>query len=295
MRKITPTLLIICALIMTACQKRETGAIVAQGVVDGSILTLKSQVAGSVVIHVKAGQEVKQNDLLAEVDRQKLDTQLAALELDKAEMALNRLSLAKSIRLTGRQLAYFKHQDQRFTRLADNGSLPREKKEGMELQRLQVETQLFDLGQKVAQLDLTEKKLAVRESQLNLQLADHVFHANRGGWILETHLESGETVFPGSAILDLLTDDDLTIDIFLEEKELSGIAVAGPAEVMVDGREAPLPALIQTISRQAEFSSKYIISEKERQSLLYKVTIGLPPDPSLKIGQPVSVRLHPKG
>jgi HlyD family secretion protein len=295
MRKITPILLIIGAFLLGACQKRENGAIVAQGVVDGTILTLKSQVAGSVVIHVKAGQEVRQNDLIAEVDRQKLDTQMAALELDKAEMALSRISLAKSIRLTERQLAYFKHQDQRFSRLVDKGSLPLEKKEGMELQRLQAETQLFDLGQKMAQLDLTEKKLSVRESQLNLQLADHVFHAKRRGWILETHLESGETVFPGSAILDLLTDDDLTIDIFLEEIELSGIAVAGQAEVMVDGREASLPARVQTISRQAEFSSKYIISEKERQSLLYKVTIGLPPDSSLKIGQPVSVRIHPKG
>ncbi len=295
MRKFTPILLIVSALIIAACQKREAGSIVAQGVVDGSILTLKSQVAGSIVIHVKAGQEVMQNDLLAEVDRQKLDTQMAALELDKAEMALNRVSLAKSIRLTERQLEYFKHQDQRFTRLADSGSLPQEKKEGMELQRLQAETQLFDLRQKMAQFDLTEKKLSVRKSQLHLQMADHVFHAQHSGWILDTHLESGETVFPGSAILDLLTDDDLTIDIFLEEKELSGIAVAGPAEVMVDGREAPLPARVQAISRQAEFSSKYIISEKERQSLLYKVTIELPPDPSLKIGQPVSVRIHPKG
>lgn len=291
MKKLT-FLVFVVSLLFTACHKNHSERIEAQGVVDGTVVTIKSQVTGTIDLAVQAGQEVKTGTLLARIDSRKLETQLEALQLEKSELLLNRRTLQTSIKLIERQLAYFKRQEARFARLVENDSLPREKKESIELERLRSETQLFDQQQKLAQLDLTEQKLAVRETQLKLQLADHQLLSAHDGWILESYVESGETVFPGSAVVDLLVRSDLNIDIFLEERELADIAIGNKAEVLVDGKTSALSAVVRTVSRNAEFSSKYIISEKERQSLLYKVTLGLAPDPALKIGQPVTVRLQ---
>lgn len=231
---------------------------------------------------------------MALVDNRKTFTQLEALELERKELKLTRENLKTSIRLMQRQLEYFNRQEKRFSRLVEQESLPREKKESMELQRLQAETRLFDHQQKLSQLDISEQKLAVREVQLQLLLKDHELKAPGDGWILETYAEKGEALFPGSPVLDLLIREELTVEIYLEERELSRIAIGGKAEIRVDGRETPFQALIHAVSREAEFSSKYIISEKERESLLYKVTLALAPDPALKIGQPVSVEIAPQ-
>lgn len=291
MKKLT-VLIFVVSLLSAACQKNHSERIEAQGVVDGTVVTIKSQVTGTIDLAVQAGQEVKTGTLLARIDSRKLETQLEALQLEKSELLLNRRTLQTSIKLIERQLAYFKRQEARFARLVENDSLPREKKESIELERLRSETQLFDQQQKLAQLDLTEQKITVRETQLKLQLADHHLLSAHDGWILESYAESGETVFPGSAVVDLLVRSDLNIDIFLEERELADIAIGNKAEVLVDGKASALSAVVRTVSRNAEFSSKYIISEKERQSLLYKVTLSVAPDPALKIGQPVTVRLQ---
>ncbi len=294
MKRIIPSILLFASLFLYACNREHNGAIKAQGIIDGTIITMKSQVTGSVDLRVKSGQKVPSGEILASVDSRKTVTQLEALELEKNDLNLTRDSLKTSIRLIERQLEYFKKQDQRFARLVEAESLPREKKENMELQRLQAETQLFDQRQKLSQLDITEQKLAVRETQLELLLADHELQAPREGCIIDTYAESGEILFPGSPVLDLLVKEELTVDIFIEEKELSKIAVGSKADIIVDGRSAPFPAVVRTVGREAEFSSKYIISERERESLLYKVTLAVAPDPALKIGQPVSVEIIPE-
>lgn len=295
MNKISPFIIISVLLFVNACTRNHDDQIIAQGIVDGPILSLKSQVMGRIVLNTQDGLAVEEGEHLAQIDARKLDRQLENVKLEKEELKLNRETIKTSVILQKQQLEYFTKQERRFSRLVEQDSLPREKKEGMALQRLQAETRLFELRQKEIQLNLAEQKLGVKEDQLNLQLEDHAIVSPRKGWILETHVESGETVFPGTALFDLMVNDSLTIDIFLEERELHGISLGQKAEVYIDGRDTPLVAAVQNIGRQAEFSSKYIISEKERQSLLFKVTLSISPNPALKIGQPVDVRLQIQG
>ena len=295
MNKISPFIIICVLLFVNACTRNHDDQIIAQGIVDGPILSLKSQVMGRIVLNTQDGLAVEEGEHLAQIDARKLDRQLENVKLEKEELKLNRETIKTSVILQKQQLEYFTKQERRFSRLVEQDSLPREKKEGMALQRLQAETRLFELRQKEIQLNLAEQKLGVKEDQLNLQLEDHAIVSPRKGWILETHVESGETVFPGTALFDLMVNDSLTIDIFLEERELHGISLGQKAEVYIDGRDTPLVAAVQNIGRQAEFSSKYIISEKERQSLLFKVTLSISPNPALKIGQPVDVRLQIQG
>lgn len=287
------TLCLASLVLVTACQRHDKNLIVAQGVVDAPVLTIKSQVPGSIILSVADGQQVKAQETLARIDSRKIETQIEALNLDKRELSLNRDSLRTSISLITRQLGYLTRQDERFKRLVKAESLPAEKRESMELQKLQAETQLFDLQKKMEQLDLTEEKLSVRGQQLQLQLADHELKAPIDGLILETHTESGETVFPGGNVVDLMATDGFTIDIFLEENELSSIRIGTEANLILDGGGSPIKGVVKTISRNAEFSSKYIISEKERASLLFKVTLRLSADERLKVGQPATIEIVP--
>ena len=62
---------------------------------------------------------------------------------------------------------------------------------------------------------------------------------------------------------------------------------------LVDGIENRVfSGTITQFGQKAEFSPKYIVSEKERQSLLYRVKVGLSDDLEVfKLGMPVTIRI----
>ena len=112
------------------------------------------------------------------------------------------------------------------------------------------------------------------------------------GVVLERFVSKGETVFPGTPAADILEHSSLYVEIFLEEQEISSLTLNMKARVLVDGLEdQELWGKVSFFGRKAEFSPKYIISEKERKSLLYQVKIAVEDENGVfKVGMPVTVR-----
>jgi HlyD family secretion protein len=100
-------------------------------------------------------------------------------------------------------------------------------------------------------------------------------------------------LFLGAPVADILDRSSLYVEIFLEEPELSRLALGRDVDVLVDGMEGKVySGTITYFGQKAEFSPKYIISEKERRSLLYRVKVGLSGDLEVfKLGMPVTVRI----
>ena len=102
---------------------------------------------------------------------------------------------------------------------------------------------------------------------------------------------SGENLPAGAPIAEILDEKTLRVEVFLELQEVSLLKIGQSAEIVLDGTEKRIPAKIVLFGQKAEFSPKYIVSEKERQSLLVKVTVCPEGDSSLlKVGAPVTVR-----
>ena len=289
MKPFSLILTLVLTLSLASCAHHSSEETSAQGVVDGTVVTLTAQVAGTLALEVEEGQSLRAGQAIARIDARKIETRLSALKTENADLESRRRRLEHNLELARRQARYFREQEQRFTRLVEQGSLPQERKEAMGLQRLDADTRIHDLQEQLTQIALGVEKLNTEQDLLLLQKEDHTLSAPQAGTVLEKHVENGEAVFPGSPVADLITDAPLTVDIYLESAELSHCPVGARAEVRVDGQEKPLAAKVIRVGQEAEFSSKYIISERERQSLLYRVTLQLEPHPGLHIGQPVTV------
>jgi len=94
--------------------------------------------------------------------------------------------------------------------------------------------------------------------------------------------------------MDILDTSSLYVEIFIEEKEISSLKLNQQVQIVIDGREdKKLSGVITYFGKKAEFSPKYIISEKERKALLYQVKIGIRKDVELfKVGMPVTVIIN---
>lgn len=283
----------ICLVWGWACGDRGETGIAAPGVVDGEIVTLKAQVSGTVdELNVIEGGEVTGEDVLVRINSDKVANQVDELAITLKEIENNREKLVKKAAFVKSNLVYLGKQVERFRRLKKTNSVSGEKLEAMELRKLEAETSLFGINKSLRGLEIQREKVENKRGYLNLVLADHVITSPVSrGVVIEAFVSRGETVFPGAAVMDVLDTSSLFVEVFVEAREVSALKLGQKVRVLVDGLEGKeLFGTVSYFGRKAEFSPKYIISEKERTSLLYQVKVKVDGASGIyKIGMPVTV------
>ena len=284
-------------LLLVNCSGNDVGRITAPGVVDGDIITLKAVVSGSLKeLDLKEGAPVVKDGVLARIDTAKVENQLSELDINARDIDINVQSISRKLQFLNANIRYLREQVERFRRLKEKNALPGEKLESMELKLMEADTSRFELNKSLDSLQVQREKIQNKQEYLRLLLEDHVIKAPVTGVVMETFVSEGESVFPGTAIADILDTSSLYVEIFIEEKELAGLQLNQDVEIHVDGRAEPLHGVVSHFGKKAEFSPKYIISEKERQSLLYQVKVKIDNiDGYLKIGMPVTVVIDHAG
>jgi HlyD family secretion protein len=279
---------------LVACSAETPTVIIAAGVIDGEVITVKAPVTGKIkTLNITEGNDVAKDDILVAVDSDKIENQLQGLEIQEKEIVVNRKRLDRKIRLLDTNLVYWKGQVESFERLEGKESISGDQLEQARLKLDEAETSLFDAQQSLRALLIKSENIQNRKEYLNLQLEDHIIASPVSGVVLEKFVSEGETVFPGTPLADILDRFSLYVETFLEESELSRLELGQQVDILVDGMEDRVfSGTITHFGQKAEFSPKYIISEKERRSLLYRVKVGLSRDLEVfKLGMPVTVRI----
>lgn len=262
------------------------------GVVDGEIAGVKALAGGTLErLLVQEGQAVKRGELVAELNRDKVRNGLEELDLAEKEIANGEARAREKRTLLAANLNYWRKQAQRLERLRKSQSVSGEQAEKSELQLQDARTALFELDRSLEALQIQRERLANKRRALELADRDLQLRSPVGGVVLETFVSTGETVLPGTPLADVLDLSSLFVDVFVEEREIAALKLGQAAQVTVDGLEGrSFRGRIAFFGRKAEFSSKYIVAEKERQALLYQVKVRLEGDlGAFKVGQPVTV------
>jgi HlyD family secretion protein len=287
-------LLVLFLMIFVNCSKTGDSKIKAPGIVDGDIITLKAAVTGTLQGQmVTEGGKVTKGQVLAQVDADKIENQLKEPDINSREIDINGEKISKQLKFLESNIQYLRKQVQRFQRLKQKKSIPGEQLETMELKLLEAETSRFDLKKTLEALSVQKEKIRNKREYLQLLLEDHTLKSPVDGVVVEKFVSPGETVLPGTAIADILDTSSLYVEIFIEEKEIAGLTLNQEAVIRLDGIDNELTGEISYFGKKAEFSPKYIISEKERQSLLYRVKVKVKDTAGiLKLGMPVTVILE---
>ncbi len=281
--------------VLVSCASESPDIITAAGVVDGDVVTVKSLVAGRLeILNIREGINVDRGDILIKVETEKIENQMQGLDIQEKEIGVNRLKLNRRIVLLESNASYCQEQVQSYERLADKESISGDQLKKARLTLEDVEASLFDAHQTQRALSIQMESIQNKKKQFMLQLEDHVVTSPVMGVVLEKFVSQNENVLPGVPLADVLDLSSLFVEAFLEESELARLKLEQPVDILVDGLQGRiLPGKIVYFGRKAEFSPKYIVSEKERTSLLYQVKIR--PDKDLevfKLGMPVTVRIR---
>lgn len=99
----------------------------------------------------------------------------------------------------------------------------------------------------------------------------------------------GEYVGPGAPILTVADPTDLKLTLYVLESDLSRVGVGQAVSVRADGfGDRVFAGRVTTIASRAEFTPRNVQTQKDRQNLVFAVTVRVPnADGALKAGLPV--------
>ena len=114
--------------------------------------------------------------------------------------------------------------------------------------------------------------------------------------VSDTFFRVGEWVGAGQPVVALLPPGATRARFFVPERELGGIALGQAVSILCDGCGAPIPARIDRIATQPEYTPPVIYSNAQRSRLVFMVEARpeVKDGAKLKPGQPVDVRPAPR-
>jgi HlyD family secretion protein len=119
-----------------------------------------------------------------------------------------------------------------------------------------------------------------------------VLTAPLAGAVLDVHVRRGEVVAAGTPVATLADPRRPYVDIFVPEGELGRFSLGAPVAVHADISSDVWRGRVETLGRRAEFTPRYLFSDKERPHLVIRVRVRVDdPREMLHAGLPVAVEL----
>jgi len=147
-----------------------------------------------------------------------------------------------------------------------------------------------DIAQARARVRQTREAMALAE----IRLGYATLTSPLGGRVLAEHLEPGEYVSPGTAVITVGNLEKVWLRAYINETDLGRVRLGQTVEITTDTYPGKsYRGRITFIADEAEFTPKSVQTEKERVKLVYRIKITIDnPEHQLKPGMPADGRIQ---
>ncbi len=263
------------------------------------------------------GDAVKTGELLARIDRQPYEHELASAEAGlaaaEADLSLKRAGyraeeIAQAQASLDETRIAEKDTQRIFDRqaaLVEGGGTSRQNLESAQAaldevkQRVKVaeaKLKLLEAGFRPEEIAAAEAKVAQAKAACEiakLHIEDTELKAPSDGIVLTRALEPGAIVQAGSTVFSLSLEAPVWVRAYVHEPELGQVPPGTKVILTTDGRpDHPFHGTVGFVSPQAEFTPKSVETPELRTALVYRLRIVVDDsDGSLRQGMPVTVSI----
>jgi HlyD family secretion protein len=230
-------------------------------------------------ILVDEGDLVKPGQVLVKLDTVTLDAQLAEAQA-QISSALEQIAVTNaSIARRNAEIELAKIEVERSRNLvAENAGSQRE----LDVRTMAMQSTSAALAEEQARLASAKQQVEVARANaaaIQSRIDDAVLTSPITGRVLYRLTEPGEVLSPGGKALTLVNLEDVYMEIFLPSEQAAAIKVGAEARLTLDalpGRAAP--AFVSFVSPEAQFTPKEVETRTEREKLMFRVKIQVPPE-----------------
>jgi HlyD family secretion protein len=152
----------------------------------------------------------------------------------------------------------------------------------LDVRNMQVETTRAALAEEQAKLETAKQDVEVaraRVATIRTRIDDATLYSTVTGRVLYRLAEPGEVLGPGGKALTLVNLEDVYMEIFLPSEEAAAIRLGAEARLTVDAiPDRSAPAYVSFVSPEAQFTPKEVETRSERDKLMFRVKIQVPPE-----------------
>ena len=278
------------------------------GRIEATEVDVATKLAGRIAsIAVDEGDFVQPGQLLAQMDTQVLDAQLAQAraQLKQAEngriTAQSQISLRESEKLTAEavvrqrqaELEAARKRHTRSATLVQRNALAQQQLDD-DLARLQgaeaalaaarAQVSSAEAGIAAARSQAIEADSAVEAAQASVErlqadIDDSQLRAPRAGRVQYLVAQPGEVLGAGGKVLNLVDLSDVYMTFFLPERQAGRVALGSEVRLVIDAvPQYVIPAKVSYVASVAQFTPKTVETASEREKLMFRVKARIDPE-----------------
>jgi HlyD family secretion protein len=228
---------------------------------------------------VDEGDLVKPGQVLVHLDTVTLDAELAEAQANVAAAEEKLAGTEASIAKRKSEITLAKIEADRSRKLVEeNAGSQRE----LDVRTMALESTTASLREEEAKQQTARQEVEVARANvvtIQTRIDDATLTSPITGRVLYRLAEPGEVLGPGGKALTLVNLEDVYMEIFLPSEQAGLVKVGAEARLTVDalpGRAAP--GFVSFVSPEAQFTPKEVETQSEREKLMFRVKIQVPPE-----------------
>ena len=279
------------AALWSGCERQE-GAFYASGTFEAVEVDVGSLATGLLLsLPGREGDLVKKDELLAEIDSEKLEIERELVRIQLEEVDLE-LDLVRE-KIAGNRISLKNNQKslERIQALSEVKSATEQQLDDLTTAVKLDRTRLDASLKESARPAIRRKELEMRLRLLDRTIADSRVLSPINGQVIGRFAEPGEVVTVGAPLLRVADLSLLEIRVYLPSNLLGEIRLGQQVSLRADGApEREFTGIVAWVSPVAEFTPKNVQTPEARAELVYAVKIEVPNDQGvLKVGMPADV------
>jgi HlyD family secretion protein len=230
-------------------------------------------------ILVREGDMVHAGQVLAKMDTVTLEAELARTEATVAEEEAKAIEVDASIAKAESQLKLDQIEYDRTRALFDRKAATRSE---YDLKQTLVKTSSATLDGEKAKLNTARKSVEAAKAEVahvKSRIADMTLHSTVEGRVLYRLAEEGEVRGSGGKVLTLVNLGDVYMEIYLPAQEAVKAKIGADARIIFDILpEYAARAKVSFVAPEAQFTPKQVETRSERDKLMFRVKLTVPPE-----------------
>ena len=230
-------------------------------------------------ILVHEGDMVSPSQIVAKMDTVTLEAELARAEATVAEQEAKSFEVDAAIAKADSQLKLDELELARTSALLQRKAAPREE---FDIKQTVVKTSGATLKGEKARLNTARKSIDAAKAEVTTiksRINDMTLRSTVKGRVLYRLAEEGEVLGTGGKVLTLVNLGDVYMEIYLPAQDAVKVKIGADARIVFDvAPELAARAKVSFVAPEAQFTPKQVETRAERDKLMFRVKLTVPPE-----------------
>jgi HlyD family secretion protein len=257
-----------------------TGIVSGNGRIESIQVDVAAKYGGRIkVILAREGDMVEEGQVLVKMDTSEIEAELAKDIAKHAESEQAAAEVKTEITKDEGQLKLADLEFQRSKSLYEKKFVAREEYDRYRTRLETAKASLDGTKAKLKTVNQSTNAAAAEVKRTEVRIDDATLKSPVKGRVLYRLAEPAEVVPLGGKILTLINLSDVYMELYLPAQEAARVKIGADARIVLDARpEYAAQAKVSYVSPEAQFTPKQVETRSERDKLMFRVKLQVPPE-----------------